>query len=83
MTVDPPAFYNASYHRAIAIPTDGVNAIFLAAEKYNARYLVLQFDHPAPLNDLYHAQVTIPGLTRVADFRDGNGRPATLFEVAR
>jgi hypothetical protein len=65
------------------IPTDGVEAIFLAAKKYGARYLVLQFDHPAPLNDLYRERVTIPGLTRVADFRDGNGRPVTLFEVTQ
>jgi hypothetical protein len=83
MTMDPPAFYSASRRRAIVIPTDGVEAIFLAAKKYGARYLVLQFDHPAPLNDLYRERVSIPGLTRVADFRDGNGRPVALFEVAR
>jgi hypothetical protein len=83
MTADPPAFYSASRRRAIVIPTDGVEAIFLAAKKYGARYLVLQFDHPAPLNDLYRERVSIPGLTRVADFRDGNGRPVALFEVAR
>jgi hypothetical protein len=83
LTVDPPAFYNASHRRSIVIPTDSVEAIFLAAEKYNARYLVLQFDHPAPLNNLYRERATIRGLTRVADFRDGNGRPTTLFEVTR
>ncbi len=83
LTVDPPAFYNASHRRSIVIPTDSVDAIFLAAKKYDARYLVLQFDHPAPLNDLYRERATIPGLTRVAAFRDGNGRPVTLFEIER
>lgn len=83
MTVDPPAFYNVSHRRTIVIPTDSVDAIFLAAQKYGARYLVLQFDHPAPLNDLYLERATIPGLTRVAAFRDGNDRPVWLFEVAR
>ncbi|MBM3129820.1 MAG: hypothetical protein FJ009_14505 [Chloroflexi bacterium] len=83
LTVDPPAFYNVGHRRSIVIPTDGIEAIFVAAQKYNTRYLVLQFDHPTPLNDLYRERVTIPGLTRVADFRDGNGRPVTLFEVAR
>jgi hypothetical protein len=83
MTVDPPAFYNASHHRTIVIPTDSVDAIFLTARKYGAHYLVLQFDHPAPLNDLYRERVAIPSLQRVADFRDGNGRPVTLFEVAQ
>ncbi|MEW5721034.1 MAG: hypothetical protein AB1817_20580, partial [Chloroflexota bacterium] len=83
LTVDPPAFYNAGHRRAIAIPTDSVDAIFLAARKYGARYLVLQFDHPAPLNDLYRERAAVPGLTRVAGFRDGNGRPVTLFEIER
>ena len=81
MSVDPPAFYDASHCRAIAIPTDNVDAIFLAAREYGAHYLVLQFDHPAPLSDLYHERVTIPGLAHVADFRDGNDRPVTLFEI--
>jgi hypothetical protein len=83
LTGDPPAFYNASHRRTIVIPTDSVDAIFLAARKYGARYLVLQFDHPAPLNDLYRERVAVPGLTRVATFRDGNDRPVWLFEVAR
>ncbi len=81
MTVDPPSFYNVSHRRAIVIPTDGVEAIFQAARRYGARYLVLQFDHPAPLDDLYHERTTIPGFERVADFRDGNGRAVVLFEV--
>lgn len=83
MTVDPPAFYNASHRRTIVIPTDSVEAIFLAAKKYGARYLVLQFDHPKPLNDLYWERVTVGALTRVADFRDGNDRAVTLFEIER
>jgi hypothetical protein len=81
LVVDPPGFYNVSHRRAIVIPTDSVEAVFAAAQRYGARYLVLQFDHPAPLNDLYRERTTIPGLTRVADFNDGGGKPAMLFEV--
>ena len=44
--------------------------------------MILLLVHPAPLNDLYRERATIPWLRRVADFRDGNGRPVTLFEVA-
>ncbi len=83
MTADPPAFYNASYRRSIVIPTDSLEAILLAAQKYNARYLVLQFDHPRPLNDVYRERVPLPGWTRVAEFRDGNNRPVMLFEIER
>lgn len=83
MVVDPPAFYNASHRRAIVIPTDSVEAIFDAARRYNARFLILQFDHPKPLNALYRTRVTIPGLNRVAEFPDGTGNLTTLFELAR
>ena len=81
MTVDPPSFYNVSHRQAIAIPTDSVAAIFQAAQRYDATYLILQLDHPAPLNNLYHERATIPGLERVADFRDGNGKPAMLYKI--
>lgn len=83
MVVDPPSFYNVSHRRAIAIPTDSIEAIFQAARKYNARYLVLQFDHPRPLGEVYQGSATIPGLTRLAEFRDGAGRPTILFELTR
>ena len=83
MTADPPAFYNASHRRSIVIPTDSIEAILRAAQKYNARYLVLQFDHPKPLNEVYRERVPLPGWTRVAEFRDGNNRPVMLFEIER
>ncbi len=83
MTADPPAFYNASHRRSIVIPTDSIEAILRAAQKYNARYLVLQFDHPKPLNEVYRERVPLPGWTRVAEFRDGNNRLVMLFEIAK
>ena len=83
MVADPPTFYNLSHRRAVVIPTDSVDAIGAAARKYDARYLILEFDHPKPLADLYQKRVTVPWLTRVADFQDALGRPVTLFEVAQ
>jgi hypothetical protein len=83
MVVDPPMFYNVSPRRAIVIPTDNVDALFAAARKYNARYLILEFDHPRPLKELFQERATIPGLTRVADFRDALDRPVFVFEIAR
>ncbi|MBI4790107.1 MAG: glycosyltransferase family 39 protein [Chloroflexi bacterium] len=83
MDVDPPSFYNVSHRRTIMVPTDGVAAVFDAARRYRARYLLLRFDHPAPLNDLYHQRATVPGLQLVADFRDAAGHPAFVFEVMR
>lgn len=83
MVIDPPSFYNVSHRRAIIIPTDSIDAIFDAARQYDARYLILEFDHPRPLNDLYRQRATVPGLNLATDFRDALGRPVTLFEIAK
>ncbi len=83
MVVDPPTFYNLSHRRAIVIPTDSVDAVFAAAAKYHARYLILESDHPSPLADLYQQRTAIPGLERVADFRDALNRPATLYGLVK
>lgn len=81
MVVDPPGFSNVSHRRAIVIPTDSIAAVFAAAQKYNVRYLILQFDHPHALSDLYDKRTNIPGLLPLADFRDGVGKTTTLYEV--
>ncbi|MBI5651718.1 MAG: hypothetical protein HZC40_14935 [Chloroflexi bacterium] len=81
MVVDPPMFYTVSHRRAIVIPTENVDALFIAARKYNARYVIVEFDHPRPFSDLYNERVTVPGLKRVADFRDALNRPAFVFEI--
>lgn len=82
MVVDAPAFYNVSHRRAIMIPTDEDRAaIFQAAQKFGARYLILEFDHPTPLSNLYLQRAEVPGLEPVANFRDALGRPVTLFQV--
>ena len=83
MVIDPPSFYNFTHHPAIMIPTESVDAVFAAAKKYDARYLVLMLDHPQPLRDLYQGKATVPGLTQVAEFRDPAGNRVFLFEVAR
>jgi hypothetical protein len=81
MDVDPPAFYNLSHRRTIMVPTEGVDAVFQAAQRYGARYLIIRFDHPTPLNDLYHQRVTVPGLKQVAEFQDSIGHPTFLYAI--
>ncbi len=83
MVVDAPTFYNLSHRRAIMIPTDNLDAIFAAAGKYHARYLILEADHPKALTDLYLQRATVPGLVRVAEFYDALGRAASLYEVTQ
>ena len=83
MTVDPPSFANETGRRAIMIPTDNIEAIFMAAEKYGARYLVLQDDHARLLDDLYGGRGTIKGFVLVTRYQDGANRPVFLYRVER
>lgn len=53
MVVNPPGFSNASGRPAIAVPYDGADAVQAAAQRYGARFLLLEPDHPASLDDLY------------------------------
>ncbi len=83
ITIDPPSFINQTGRRSIYLPTESVDAIFDAARQFDARYLVLQFDKPLTMRDLYDGRATITGLNPVAQVQDGLGRPVTLFEIRR
>ena len=83
MVVDPPTFYNLSHHPSIMIPTDSIDAVFSVADKFHATYLVLEYDHPKPLADLYRSRASIASLQDEADFRDALGRPVMLFKVVQ
>jgi hypothetical protein len=81
MTVDPPSFFNETKRRSIYLPTDGLDAVFQAARQFGAHYLVLENDHPVPLNSLYAGRVQVTGLKPVANFQDALGRPVVLYEI--
>jgi hypothetical protein len=83
VTVDPPSFVNETGRRSIYLPTESIDAIFAAAEVYGAKYLVLQYDKPATVRDLYDGNANVRGLTPVAKTQDALGRPVTLFEITK
>ncbi len=83
MAGDPVAFHMVSDRQTIVIPSDGICAVKAAAARYNAGYLVLDYDHPKPLTDLYEGKPVEAGLSPVYSVRDPAGHPVTLYEVAR
>lgn len=83
LTVDPPSFINETGRRSIYLPTESVEAIYAAAKQLGTEYLVLQFDHPRPLRELYLGEAEIPGLAPIYRTVDGLGKPVTLFRLNR
>jgi hypothetical protein len=62
MVNNPPGYYAAARRPAIVIPDGGLEAVEKAAEKYNARYLVIDKDFPQGMQTLYQDPGSIPGL---------------------
>lgn len=83
VTVDPPSFINETGRRSIYLPTESIDAIFEAAHQFGARYLVLQFDRPVTMRDLYAGNAAVDGLAPLLTTQDALGRPVTLFEITR
>ncbi len=59
---NPPGFYLAGGRAAIVIPNGGVDTLLAVAERYGARYVLLETNHPHGLNDLYEDPRNLPGL---------------------
>lgn len=59
---NPPGFYLAAGKPAAAIPNGGPDILLAAAEKYNARFIILEGNHPPGLDDLYQQPASHPGM---------------------
>lgn len=67
MVNDPPGFFLVSGLPAIVIPNENLDILLQAARRYHARYLLLEFNHPKPLQDVYHFPFEQPGLSLLTD----------------
>jgi hypothetical protein len=53
MVNDPPGFYLATGRKSIVIPNGDVENLLSVAKKFNAKYVVLESNHPDGLDGLY------------------------------
>lgn len=82
MVGDPPAFRWHSGRPAVAIPNDPWDTILAVAERYDARYLVLDRTRPRTTDDVYAGSVTQPGLILRHSLETAEGR-WQLYEVSQ
>ncbi len=81
MVVDPPAYYYFTHGPALAIPNEDIEVVLEAAHRYGARYLILERDHPAPLNDLYEGEVSHPSLNLLRTLTDPLGYAVQIYRL--
>ena len=53
MINNPPGLYIATDRSAIVIPSNGIESVLAAAEKYSAEILILEENHPVAMDYLY------------------------------
>jgi hypothetical protein len=53
MVNNTPGFFLAAKRPAISIPDGGVDTLLAAGRRYGARFVLLEYNHPVPLDALY------------------------------
>lgn len=80
---NPPGYYLASGRPAVVIPNGDLETLLAAAERYHARYLVLEENTVSDLRSLYNQPESRPGLhyLRTIENRTLAIKNIHLFEV--
>jgi hypothetical protein len=73
---NPPGYFAATGRPAIAIPNGDVRTLVKASRRYGARFVLLEYNHPQGLNDLYTHPGDRPGLVYLRTLEDTH-----IFEV--
>jgi hypothetical protein len=81
MVGDPAGYWYISGGPALVVPDGPPETALAVAERYGARYLVLDANRPAQLAPLYAGDIVEPRLQPVHRFDDAGGRPVVVFEI--
>lgn len=79
MVSNPPMYRQYDGGLSLVIPNEDIETTFQVMQTYQATYLILEADHPAPLNRLYEQPDHTPYFTLVEVFGDDGG--TYLFEM--
>jgi hypothetical protein len=79
LVVNPPGFTTATRRPSIVVPSNGAEAIRQAADRFGARWLIVESNIPS-LVDVWRSRASLPGFRYVNDWTDGMGTPVRLLE---
>ena len=71
MAINPPAVLYFGGEKAIAVPNEPPETVITIARKYGADYLILEKNHPAPLDKLYRGDDVPPQFKLLGEFENG------------
>jgi hypothetical protein len=82
MINNPPAYRYHGGGLSVVVPNEDIENTLQAAHRYQADYLILERNHPAPLTEIYDQISTHPQLSLVKTFAKGTGNEIYVFEIA-
>ncbi len=78
-----PSFHYHSHRPCLSIPNEELETVIAVARRYGARYLVLEQNHPRPLQALYlsEEEEPYPGLNLILTLGDVSGEPVKVYSI--
>jgi hypothetical protein len=82
MVGDPACYFAETNQPALAIPEGGITSVLAVADRFHARYILLDRDIPSELLPLYLTQETESRLIPITTFSDGKSMvPYILYKI--
>jgi 4-amino-4-deoxy-L-arabinose transferase-like glycosyltransferase len=81
MVGNPPGYWYQGGGPSIVVPNEPVEMVLAVADRYGARYLILDHNRPTPLDPLYTGTKAHPRLALAYTFDDGMDRPVHIFHI--
>jgi hypothetical protein len=78
MVGNPPGFYYFSHRPGVVVPNEDINTVLQACDRYGVEFVILDQNHPRPLQEVYSSEASHPRLLLRQTFG-----LAKLFEVVR
>ncbi len=72
-----PAFYYHTQMAAISVPNEPIEIVLATAERYDIDYLILDQNHPVPLQEIYDWDLEHPGVRLVGVYN----RDVKLYQL--
>jgi hypothetical protein len=76
MVGNPPGFYYFSHRPSVVVPNEDINTVLQACDRYGVEFVILDQNHPQPLQEVYSSEASHPRLLLRQTFG-----LAKLFEV--
>lgn len=81
MVNDAPAFYYFTHIPAVSIPNENLEVVIEAAQRYGVEYLLLEADHPSPLQAVYEGRYDDPRLEMQTTLTGPSGAAVEIWFV--